>query len=245
MAALAIEIISGAYEKLGNPKTTDLSVGFAYSRLAEVLEYYLNMLNMSDSNWILGNAKVDVSAGVDTYSLANIEDFGKAVVIETTSSNNELFLRRTLQIVDKQDINPLRIEPILSTAVTTPYYKHNSLKCAFWMDKDLGIMQVQFEPTPLAACTYKIFYEPLGLATPSISGNVVFLNNFMGLLKTATALKCLPMLVETMSQLKFKALSDSLSMELAKLETQFSVYIMTDHQEFAGPITPYNNSQWY
>ena len=245
MSFQTIEVTNAAYEKLGTPKTADLTPGFAYAQFTEVLEYYLNMLNMSDSNWILANGKISVTPGVDIYGIGGIDDFGRPVVVETCNDLNELYLRRTLKIVDKQDINPLRIEPILSTSVTTPYYKHNSIQVAFWLDKQTGIMNVQFDPTPLAACTYKIYYEPLGMAKPAIADNVMFLNNFTALLKTATALKCLPILVETMSALKFKALNESLSLELQKLEAQFATYIMTDHQEFAGPMIPYNSSQWW
>lgn len=245
MSTTVSEILSGVYEKLRNPKTTDLSMGLALTMFNESLEYYLNMLNMSDSNWVLGSKTIVVAPGIDTYVIED-EDFGRGVMVETSNAEtNELYLRRQLDLVDKQNINPMRIEPVLATAVTTPYYKHNSYRVAFYTDKNDGLQRIQFDPTPLASATYKIFYEPVGLNKPDIASNVFFLRNFTALLKTATALKCLFTLVETMSVPLYSSLKEGLVMELGRLETQFATYIMNSQQETAGPIKPYNNSLWF
>ena len=245
MSSSVRDIIAGVYERLRDPDTVSLSIGYAHSMLAGALQYYLNKLNLSDSNWILGHVDITVTPGVDSYTVEP-DDFGRAVLVETTNAgSNDLYMRRYLDIVDKQDLRPMRIEPLINTGLTTPFYKHNSFRTSFYRDSSTGLMTMQFDPSPMNIAVYRVYYEPNGLDKPALADNIVFLNNFSELLKVATAVKCLPAIVENVSPMLFKALDEGLKMELARLEAQFDSYISNNHQEFAGPIQPYNNSLWF
>lgn len=245
MSSTVREIIAGVYERLRDPDTVSLSVGYAHSMLTGTLQYYLNKLNLSDSNWILKSIDITVTPGESIYTI-EAEDFGRAVLVETTNAgSNELYMRRYVDIVDKQDLRPMRMEPLINTGLTTPYYKHNSFKASFYKDGSTNLMKIQFDPSPMNTATYKIFYEPNDMDKPALADNVVFLNNFSELLKIATAVKCLPAIVENTSPVLFKVLDTDLKMELGRLEAQFDTYISSNHQEFAGQIQPYNNSIWY
>lgn len=239
MASSISEIISGIMVLLKKPKSTDLPLGDVYQLLCDRLEYYLNTLNMSDSNWILDSTTVSLSPG-DTDAPIMVSNFGRPVLVLTDGTSSEVFLRREVDIVSFQDLNINNIEPVLQFSSPAPFYKHNAAKCAFYTDTSQGQQIIRFNPPATTSCTYRIYYEPLSLNRPQLSENPMFLGNFMALLKTDTALQALPLLVDTLSERGYSAMEKRLIQEVGRLESQFVLYASNNTQEQAGPITPFN-----
>mgnify|MGYP000885041467 FL=1 len=235
------EIIAGTMVLLKKPKPTDLPIGDIYQLLCDRLEYYLNSLNMSDSNWILASVPISVTAGA-SFAVIPEGNFGRPVLVVTDGSNGEVFLRREVDIVNFQDLNIKHVEPILQFTSPSPFYKHNATKCAFFTNADLGQKEIHFNPPATSNCSYRIYYEPLNTNRPNLSDNTAFLGNFITLLKTDTALQALPLLVDSLSDRAYSAMEKRLSEEVMRLEAQFVVYASNNQQEQAGRITPFNEN---
>ena len=237
------EIIQGIYVLLKKPKSTDLPVGDVYQLLSDKLEYYLTSLSMSDSNWILSSTTVNFNPSESEVNVV-VDNFGRPILVETTGGAGEIYLKREVDIVPFQDLNPKHVEPVLQFTAPAPYYKHNASKCAFWKDSDTGNQYMRIDPPATSICSYKIFYEPLGITKPSIADDTQFLGNFMALLKTDVALQCLPLLADSLSEKSYAAMLTRLEKERDRLEAQFMLYAANNVQESAGPITPFQYSGW-
>lgn len=237
------EIIQGIFVLLKKPKSTDLPIGDVYQLLSDKLEYYLTSMNMSDSNWILATTEVTFAAGSREEAVV-ADSFGRPILVETTASSGEVYLKREVDIVSLQDINSKHVEPVLQFTAPAPYYRHTATRCAFWKDVETGNQMMRVDPPATAHCTYKIYYEPTGMTKPSITDDTQFIGNFMALLKTDTALSALHLLADVMSDKMYSATESRLEKERERLEAQFILYISNNAQEQAGPITPYQYSGW-
>lgn len=235
------EIIQGVYVLLKKPKSTDLPVGDVYQILSDKLEYYLTSLNMSDSNWILASTEVSFSPGNREESFV-ADSFGRPVLVETSGNTGDIYLKREVDIVPLQDLNPKHVEPVLQFTAPAPYYRHTAARCAFWKDVSTGNQLMRIDPPATTQCVYKVYYEPLGMTKPSITENTQFTSNFMALLKVDTALSALHLLADVMSDKLYSATESRLEKERERLEAQFILYISSNAQESAGPITPYQYS---
>lgn len=233
------EIISGIMVLLKKPKSTDLPIGDVYQLLCDRLEYYLNTLNMSDSNWILDTISVALNAGESSTPITNT-NFGRPVLVLTDGDSSEVYLRREVDIVNFQDLNIKNIEPGLMFSSPAPFYKHNASRCAFFTDISTGQQLIYFNPPASTTCSYRIYYEPLNLNKPQLTDNPVFLGNFLALIKTDTALQALPLIVDTLSDRAYMAMERRLTQEVGRLEGQFVLYASNNQQEQAGSITPFN-----
>ncbi len=213
---------------IGRPPTDRINKDDLFMMLLGRLNYYRQKLGLTDQNWLIAEAFLNVDENNNEYVI-NIADFSRPIKVEFYDPIVPYRNGPEIEIINLQNSDRYNVSPMNSFHYTgidehgnDGSYVANAI--AFYGMPPNSI-KARIIPRPSQAVEYKIYYEPISAQSPSFAEEPGLMTQFHDMLAVATALIALPRCGYNTEM--FSQYQGILTMELTRLESVFDHFRMS------------------
>lgn len=187
------QVIAGVRDYLGNPDYGAVSNASVLLRLYHRLDNRRIEINLTNQNWFLNRAYINVDSTTDEIPL-NIGDWGRPINVITIDESDPYHVTREVPIATVQDNDLYYVGSKTSTG--TAVFPHVAESFNFFTNNGTGQLTARVTPQHGQSATYQVWYQP-DTPTPSVlADNFPLFEAFINLTTVDVALDLLPRLLK-------------------------------------------------
>lgn len=179
--------------RCGQPRAQQPSDKLLLLLLSTEVQSYINEINLTERPWAVDEAELDVSSGIEDYTVPLNSSFGRPIQVRTLYPDNPAHIERDVAFSDLGWINSdWDLPKNFGTGLSLDGSPNTAVRLAFYRRAGQDVVYVRTIPIPQQAARYQVLYQigEYGSAVPF--DETPLLPQHHALIELRTAISALP-----------------------------------------------------